>query len=62
MSSAKAYLAPALYRPNVDVLVHTMATKVVQTNIQDGVPVFKRVEFAQSADGGFILMNNSGSG
>ncbi|KAF5354793.1 hypothetical protein D9756_005765 [Leucocoprinus leucothites] len=48
-SSAKAYLAPSLFRPNVDVLVHTLVTRVVQTDTQDGVPVLKGVEFAQSA-------------
>ena len=55
MDSAKAYLAAGLYRPNLDVLVHTMVTKVVQTDFQDGVPVFRGVEFAQSASSEFIL-------
>lgn len=54
MDSAKAYLAAALFRPNLDVLVHTMVTKIVQTDAREGIPVFRGVEFAQSAFGRLI--------
>lgn len=50
-SAATAYLRPALSRPNLDVLINTQVTKVLQTGTRHGVPVFQGVQFAQSAAG-----------
>ncbi|KAH8987304.1 aryl-alcohol-oxidase from pleurotus Eryingii [Lactarius akahatsu] len=47
-SATASYLTPVLCRPNLDVLVNTLATKVVQTGTQDGLPIFRGVEIAQS--------------
>ncbi|KAI0333807.1 FAD/NAD(P)-binding domain-containing protein [Cubamyces sp. BRFM 1775] len=46
--AATAYLAPALSRPNLDVLVETQVTKVIQTGTNGSKPMFRGVEFAQS--------------
>jgi hypothetical protein len=56
-NAARAYLAPALNRPNLDVLVETLVTKVVQTGTENGLPVFKGIEFSQSTSGGLSLMH-----
>ena len=49
-AAATAYLGPALSRPNLDVLVETQVTKLIQTGISlEGKPVFRGVEFAQSS-------------
>lgn len=45
-SSAIAYLWPALNRPNLDVLIHTQATRLVQTGRTGSKPIFRSVEFA----------------
>ncbi|KAH9054889.1 aryl-alcohol-oxidase from pleurotus Eryingii [Lactarius vividus] len=50
-SASVSYLTPVLCRPNLDVLVNTLATKVVQTGTQGGLPVFRGVQIAQSASG-----------
>ncbi|KAH9020672.1 aryl-alcohol-oxidase from pleurotus Eryingii [Lactarius hengduanensis] len=55
-SSTASYLTPVLCRPNLDVLVNTLATKVVQTGTQDGLPIFRGVEIAQSASGTVISL------
>lgn len=52
-SSAVAYLAPALNRPNMHVLLHNTVTRLVKTGSSHGVPSFKKVEFAPSASGSF---------
>ncbi|KAN0141960.1 hypothetical protein V8E53_000422 [Lactarius tabidus] len=56
-SAATAYLRPALSRHNLDVLVNTQVTKVLHTGTREGVPVFKGVEFAQSATGPVHTLN-----
>lgn len=48
-SSARDYIAPVLSRSNLDVVVNTQVTKIVQTGTLNGLPVFSGVEFAQSA-------------
>ncbi|KAH9177252.1 aryl-alcohol-oxidase from pleurotus Eryingii [Lactarius sanguifluus] len=50
-SASFSYLTPVLCRPNLDVLVNTLATKVVQTGTHRGLPIFRGVEIAQSASG-----------
>lgn len=51
-SSATAYLAPKyIARPNLSVLLHARATKIVQTGTSKGVPQFGAVDFAISPDG-----------
>ncbi|KAH9170729.1 alcohol oxidase [Lactarius sanguifluus] len=56
-SAATAYLRPALSRPNLDVLINTQVTKVLQTGARDGVPVLQGVQFAQSAAGPVYTLN-----
>jgi hypothetical protein len=47
--AAASYLhSGAVDRPNLTVLVHAHATKLIKTGEQDGVPVFRAVEFAHS--------------
>ncbi|KAH9022200.1 aryl-alcohol-oxidase from pleurotus Eryingii [Lactarius pseudohatsudake] len=53
-SASVSYLTPVLCRPNLDVLVNTLATKVVQTGTHRGLPIFRGVEIAQSASGTVI--------
>ncbi|KAF5327359.1 hypothetical protein D9619_004993 [Psilocybe cf. subviscida] len=50
-SSATAYLGPALQRNNVDVLINTQVTRLVQTGTSGAQPVFRGVEFAQTRTG-----------
>ncbi|KAI9435479.1 aryl-alcohol-oxidase from pleurotus Eryingii [Lactarius indigo] len=50
-ASSISYLTAALSRSNLDILVNTQVTKVVQTGTQDSLPIFRGVEFAQSASG-----------
>ncbi|KAI9435482.1 aryl-alcohol-oxidase from pleurotus Eryingii [Lactarius indigo] len=48
-SASVSYLTPVLSRSNLDILVNTLVTKVVQTGTHGGLPVFRGVQFAQSA-------------
>lgn len=50
-SASSSYIRPVLSRPNLDVLVNTVVTKVIQTghDFFTGLPVFSGVEVAQSA-------------
>ncbi|EEB90954.1 hypothetical protein MPER_10770 [Moniliophthora perniciosa FA553] len=51
-SAATAYLQPVLSRSNLDVLIHTRATKLYPSDISDGgVPRIFTVEIASDADG-----------
>ncbi|KAF9482345.1 aryl-alcohol oxidase-like protein [Pholiota conissans] len=50
-SSATAFLTPALKRSNVDVLINTQVTKLIQTSKTGSLPAFHGVEFAQSHTG-----------
>ncbi|EJD00214.1 alcohol oxidase [Fomitiporia mediterranea MF3/22] len=59
VSAAKAYIAPALSRPNLDVLVNTHVTRVLQIGTESGAPVFKGVQFSQSSEGVVYGLNAS---
>ncbi|KAG6865075.1 hypothetical protein C0991_005305 [Blastosporella zonata] len=49
-SSATSYLAPEfLKRPNLDVLVNSQVTQLIQTGSSQGVPEFRALEMAQNA-------------
>lgn len=48
-SSAVAYLGPVLFRSNLDVLINTQVTRLVQTGRVGGKPDFRSIEFAQNA-------------
>lgn len=50
-SSATSYLASAIDRPNVDVLVNAQATKLVRTGTENGKPAFRGVQFAGNSQG-----------
>ncbi|KAI0053606.1 GMC oxidoreductase [Auriscalpium vulgare] len=57
-SAAAAYLTPILdQRQNLDILVNTRVTKVIQTGTSGGLPVFNGVQFAQSATGSRYALN-----
>ncbi|KAF9061468.1 GMC oxidoreductase-domain-containing protein, partial [Rhodocollybia butyracea] len=56
VDAANSYLAPVLSRSNLDILVNTQVTKVVQTGTQrSGEPIFRGVEFASSSSGKFTM-------
>ncbi|KAG6910316.1 hypothetical protein DXG01_011384 [Tephrocybe rancida] len=51
-SSATSYLAPQfLKRPNLDVVVSTYATRIIQTGISKDLPAFHAVEVAHNSTG-----------
>ncbi|KAI0045450.1 GMC oxidoreductase [Auriscalpium vulgare] len=50
-SSATAYLHPILDRPNLDLLVDTQATRVLQTGSRHGIPILRGVELANGVSG-----------
>lgn len=56
-SASVSYLTPVLSRSNLDILVNTQVTKVVQTGTRDGLPVFCAVQFAQSTYGPLFTRN-----
>ena len=53
MSAATSYLAAALGRQNLDVVVNTRVAKVFSVGYEHGQHVFRGVQVAQSADGNF---------
>ncbi|KAI9435484.1 aryl-alcohol-oxidase from pleurotus Eryingii [Lactarius indigo] len=56
-SASVSYLKPALSRSNLDILISTQVTKVIQTGTQGGLPIFRGVQFAQSASGPLFSRN-----
>ncbi|KAI0061203.1 aryl-alcohol-oxidase from pleurotus Eryingii [Artomyces pyxidatus] len=56
-SASVSYLQPVLSRPNLDILVNTQVTKVVQTGTQRGVPVFRGVQFAANSTSTRFALN-----
>ncbi|KAI9430921.1 aryl-alcohol-oxidase from pleurotus Eryingii [Lactarius indigo] len=56
-SASVSYLTPVLSRSNLDVLTNTQVTKVVQTGTRGGLPIFRGVQFAQSAYGPLFSRN-----
>lgn len=57
VNSATAYIAPALLRSNLDVLVNTQVTKVLRTGTQLGKAVFRGVQLAQNASSRVYTLN-----
>ena len=55
VSSAAAYIVPALRRKNLDILVNTRVTKTFPTGRINGVPIMRGVQLAQSEDGQYIV-------
>lgn len=47
-SSASAFIAPALQRPNLEVVVNTLATKLIPTKRTNGTPDIRTVELLNS--------------
>lgn len=45
VTSAAAYLIPAMLRPNLDIIVNSQVTKILQTGTKDGQPVFSAIQF-----------------
>lgn len=55
-SSATAFIHPALSaRSNIDVLLNSQVTKVIQTSNDTGVPAFRGVQFATSANSEYLM-------
>lgn len=51
-SSATAYInSQYTNRPNLDVLLNTQVTRLIQNGTKDGLPLFNGVEFATSSSG-----------
>ncbi|KAI0033001.1 alcohol oxidase [Vararia minispora EC-137] len=48
-SAWTGYVRPVVDLPNFDVVINAQVTRVIRTGTQDGVPVFRGVEFAQSS-------------
>ncbi|KIK53520.1 hypothetical protein GYMLUDRAFT_265013 [Collybiopsis luxurians FD-317 M1] len=57
VNAATAFLQPVLSRGNLDILVNTHATKIVQTGSQGRTPIFRGVEFANNASGPVFSLN-----
>ncbi|KAI9432750.1 aryl-alcohol-oxidase from pleurotus Eryingii [Lactarius indigo] len=58
VSAGTAYLEPALAsRTNIDLLVNTQVTKIIQTGTQGERLIFRGVQFASSASGPFYAVN-----
>ena len=54
-SSATAYLsADVQARSNLDIMINTRATRLVQTGTSGGVPEFKAVEVAENSSGQYV--------
>ncbi|KAI0684565.1 alcohol oxidase [Cytidiella melzeri] len=47
VSAASAYLDPVLARSNLDIVVNTHVTKLLQTGTSNGLPVFRGVQLSQ---------------
>ncbi|KAF5312003.1 hypothetical protein D9619_002492 [Psilocybe cf. subviscida] len=45
-SSATAYIKPASARPNIDILLQSQVTRLIQTETTNKIPSFKKVELA----------------
>ena len=50
-SGATAYVDPILERENLNVLIQTQVTRIVQTGEEDGKPVFREIQAAQGPTG-----------
>ncbi|PIL22610.1 hypothetical protein GSI_15300 [Ganoderma sinense ZZ0214-1] len=59
VSAATSYLAVALDRTNLDVVVNTRVTKVFPVGREQGKPVFRGVQMAQAAEGPFYTLTAS---
>lgn len=49
--AASAYLHPVDSRTNLDILINTQVTRLVQSGTDGYSPIFKQVEMAQSSAG-----------
>lgn len=55
-NAANSFVEPVVsQRTNLDVLINTRATKIIQTGTESGLPAFRGVQFAQSATGTFTM-------
>ncbi|KAI0653737.1 aryl-alcohol-oxidase from pleurotus Eryingii [Cubamyces menziesii] len=57
VSSSVAYVQPVIDGDNLDVLVDTTVTKLIKTGTQNGQPVFRGVQFAQSSTAPLFALN-----
>ncbi|KAI0052405.1 GMC oxidoreductase [Auriscalpium vulgare] len=56
-SAYTGYIAPIVTRSNLDILINTQVTKVVQTSSLLGIPIFRGVQFAATASGSRYSVN-----
>ena len=54
-SSASAFIAPALKRPNLQVVVNTMSTKLIVTGNTTETPEIRTVELMNSKTSGSLV-------
>ncbi|KAH9886297.1 aryl-alcohol-oxidase from pleurotus Eryingii [Cubamyces lactineus] len=57
VSSSVAYVQPIIDSDNLDVLIDTTVTKLIKTDTQNGQPVFRGVQFAQSSTSPLYALN-----
>jgi choline dehydrogenase-like flavoprotein len=55
-SSWTHYLRPVVNRTNLDIVMNTHVTRVLQTGWQDGVPEFRGIEYAVDTTGTYIFL------
>ncbi|PIL23708.1 hypothetical protein GSI_13457 [Ganoderma sinense ZZ0214-1] len=58
-SASSSYIRPFISRPNLDVLVNTVVTRVIKTgrDVLTGLPIFSGVEVAQSKTSSVFAIN-----
>lgn len=55
-NAANSFIEPVVsQRSNLDVLINTRATKLIQTGTESGQPAFRGIQFAQSATGVYMI-------
>lgn len=55
-SSATAYIKPASARPNIDILLQSQVTRLIQTETTNKIPSFKKVELATGPSGTTLVV------
>lgn len=55
IDAASAYITPIVGRGNLDILLNTRVTRIIQTDLVSGVPAFMKVEFGTNSSGGMRM-------
>ncbi|KAI0683735.1 alcohol oxidase [Cytidiella melzeri] len=56
-SAALSYLDPIMTRPNLDIVVNTHVTKLLQTGTSKNLPIFRGVQLSQPGSGKFLTLH-----